>query len=100
MTHDYEALAAALQLLLGDVPDDQKRAVFYKAFPDSFIMLRVEGGKMRDQLRLMRDNVEAALNIVDGSSGLGPAAAKNANVYLKDARARIRLTAGILGISL
>lgn len=100
MTHDHEALAAALQLLLGDVPDDQKRAVFYKAFPDSFIMLRVEGGKMRDQLRLMRDNVEAALNIVDGSSGLGPAAAKNANVYLTDARAHIRLTAGILGISL
>lgn len=55
---------------------------------------------MRDQLRLMRDNVEAALNIVDGSSGLGPAAAKNANVYLRDARAQIRLTAGILGISL
>lgn len=100
MTHDYEALVAALQLLLGDVPDDQKRAVFYKAFPDSFIMLRVDGTKMRDQLRLMRDNVEAALNIVDGSSGLGPAAAKNANVYLRDARAQIRLTAGILGISL
>lgn len=100
MTHDYEALAAALQLLLGDVTDGQKRAVFNKAFPDSFIMLRVDGTKMRDQLRLLRANVEAALNIVDGSSGLGPAAAKNANVYLTDARAHIRLTAGILGISL
>jgi hypothetical protein len=98
--YDHEALVATLQLLLGDVPDEQKRSLFYKAFPDSFVMLKGDAGDVQSRLRAAQNRIEVVLSRADGSSGLGHLAVGQLRHEAEAARNHIRIIAGILGVSL
>lgn len=95
---DPEAVAAALQLLLGDLPDEQKRALFYKAFPDSFILVKGDSKQLYDWIRAAKHNLDASINRADGTSPMGVLAVKNLHADLVAARSNIRTIAGIFGI--
>jgi hypothetical protein len=71
MPTDPEALVATLQLLLGDVSDDEKRALFYEAFPSSFIILRGDAKALQNWLSEADSQINEIHGKADGSSPLG-----------------------------
>lgn len=98
MTRDPEALASALQLLLGDVPDEEKRALFYKAFPDSFVMMRGDARRMKEQFLSADSQLKAAVGIADGSSPLGLMAVINLRNEINAAQDNIKAVRHTLGL--
>lgn len=98
MTHDFEALAAALQLLIGDLPDADKRALFYKAFPNSFIMISGNAQHMQQWVKDALSHLCTAQSMADGSSPLGVVAVvnlRNELVAAKDNITAVRQTLGV-----
>lgn len=98
MPNDHEAVVATLQLLLGDVSDDDKRALFYKAFPDSFILVKGDAKRMAEQFASAGALLRNALGIADGSSPLGILAVTNLRNELNAAKDNITAVRKTLGI--
>lgn len=100
MTRDPEALASALQLLLGDVPDEAKRALFYKAFPDSFILVKGDAKRLDAMMRETRGHLQTIYDAADGSSPLGLLAVQQIRHQADFAIRELSKTAYIIGIKL
>jgi hypothetical protein len=96
MTDD--ARIPALQLLLGDCTDDEKRALFYKAFPDSFILLKGDAKTLQDWLSEADSQINEIHDKADGSSPLGVIAVGQVRQSAGIARANIGRIAGLLGL--
>lgn len=100
MTHDPEALAAALQLLLGDVPDDEKRALFYKAFPNSFVLLKGDAKRLDDWMCNTRSYLQTIYDVSDGSSPLGMLAVQQVHHNADWAIRELSKVAHVLGLKI
>lgn len=100
MPNDHEALAATLQLLLGDVNDDEKRALFYKAFPNSFVLLKGDTKRLDDWMCETRSYLQRIYDMADGSSPLGMLAVQqvrhNADFAIRD----LSKVAHVLGLKI
>lgn len=97
---DPEALVATLQLLLGDVPDDEKRALFYKAFPDSFVLVKGDARKIEGWMRETRDCLQKIYDTTDGSSPLGMLAVQQVHHNADFAIRELSKTAHVLGLKI
>lgn len=95
---DPEAVAAALQLLLGDLPDEQKRALFYKAFPDNFILLPGDAKSMGAQLRNAETLLSHIIDMTDGATPLGRIAQQGINAEATSVRTAVRLARALTGL--
>lgn len=100
MAPDDEALVAALQLLLGDKSDDYKRSLYYKAFPESFVLLKSDGRAIQIDLQHCAAMCSEVIAIADGSSGLGVLAVKNIGSKAAAASVAIRRIAATVGMKL
>lgn len=97
---DPEAVAAALQLLLADVSDDMKRALIYKAFPDSFVILKGDASKLGKWMLETRHYLQTIYDTTDGQTPLGLLAVQqvhhNADWAIRD----LSKCAHVLGIKI
>ena len=100
MTTDDEALVATLQLLLGDSTDERKRVLFYKAFPNSFVMLKGDVAVVTTSLRDAYRAAKAIEDMADGSSPLGILAVHQVNTAAKCVRSCIASAAHPVGVNL
>ena len=98
MPNDHEAVVATLQLLLGDVSGEDKRALFYKAFPDSFILVKGDAKRMDEQFRAAHAQIMNALAIADGGSPLGILAVTNLRIEIHAVRDNINAVRRTLGL--
>jgi hypothetical protein len=98
MTDD--ARIPALQLLLGDASDDTKRALFYKAFPDSFILLKGDAKILQTSIRQANADNDEIYAKADGSTPLGILAVQQVRDAASVVKTRVNLVAAALGISL
>lgn len=100
MTHDEEELIPTLQLLLGDLPDGRKRDLFCKAFPDSFMLVRVDAIKLGVMMRQTREHLQEIYDKVDGSSPLGGLAVQQVRHQADFAILELSKAAYVLGIKI
>ena len=100
MDDKNEALVATLQLLLSDVPDDTKRELFYRAFPDRFLLLKGRLMALKDHMIGANIHLKNAGEMTDGQSPLGKMAIQAVNRDISAANARIERAAAMLGIPL
>lgn len=87
---------AAVILLLSELPADEQVAIIRAACPG--IIAAVAEGNLKANLHQLVYRVEEALNIADGSSGLGALAAKNLNTELKFIRNHAKGIATTVGV--
>lgn len=95
---DPEAIAAALQLLMGDVSDDEKRALFYRAFPESFILVRGDAARTRARTTDISRILEDLLAMADGSTPLGIIAVGQVRDKLQAAKNDLNTVRTTLGL--
>jgi len=84
-------LVAALQLLMGDMPPENRAFVIMEAFPD--LMLVAKGERADHLFRRMRSveyNLRVAKETVDGSSGIGAGAARTAAQHVSSGHSAAR----------
>jgi hypothetical protein len=100
MDDNSEALVATLQLLLSDVSDDTKRALFCRAFPDSFLMFK--GGLLALKTHMSEANthLKNAADMTDGQSPLGRMAIEAVNRDIGGAHQCLRRAAAMVGVFL
>lgn len=98
MSHDYQALTAALQLLIGDLPDADKRSLYYAAFPNSFVLLQADSHHVSDHLKSAHSIIQNAVGIADGTTPLGMLAVTNLRNELSAARHNITAVRQALGM--
>ena len=81
---DEKAVVAALQLLLSDYGDHERFMLFRIAFRDQLVLFdNIEVNRLENRLAdasLLCDELQGS---IDGSSGLGAAAARNASVLVR-----------------
>ena len=88
---EIDEIVPALQLLLSDLsPDDKIRAINRALAADVFATPK--GFDLLGRLNAVHHSITSASEIVDGSSGLGAVAAKNAAKEASAARAIISST--------
>ena len=98
--NDPEGVVGALQLLLGDVPDDQKRALFYKAFPNSFLLLKADAKQLDDWMYETRSYLQGIYDLSDGSSPLGGLAIQRVHHNADRAIQDLSKVAYVLGLKI
>lgn len=98
MKPDDEALVSTLQLLLSDKTDEVKRALFYKAFPDSFMIMKADGHTVQRWLTFASADVKEVRDMTDGSSPLGMIAVAQVRGKAETAHKHITLIANTLGL--
>ena len=91
-----KGIIGALQLLLGGKRGEDKAALIRHAFPG--LIVSADFNEMRVKLFQHLTLIEAALGIVDGSSGLGALAAKDANHQIRAIRDSLFSLANFLEI--
>lgn len=97
---DIDPRVPALQLLLADASDDTKRALIYKAFPDSFVILKGEANRVEKWMRETRHYLQTIFDASDGQTPLGMLAVQqvhhNADWAIRD----LSKCAHVLGIKI
>jgi hypothetical protein len=76
-----DAIVATLQLLLGGTDGMQKADLLHRAFPG--LIVGSDLGALQKEFGTFLRAIQAAMDIADGSSGLGALAAKDLNAQLK-----------------
>jgi hypothetical protein len=99
IAHRLSEYVAALQLLIGDLPADSRVFIMREAFPD--IVVLAHGDQAERACRVIARaayHISNASGIVDGSSGLGAVAARNAAAMIAGANGNLLEAMGLLNI--
>jgi hypothetical protein len=92
-------LVSALQLLMGDMVAANRAFVILEAFPDLIVLAQgAQADNVSTRLRSAEYQIRLADKIVDGSSGLGATAAKNASYHVDKAHAELSEVLHILRV--
>lgn len=103
-----QGIAGALQLLMGDLQDHEKRAIIYAAFPDSFVVLLKADdptpgadytrAQIKSILQRNRRAVKFISEQMDGQSLLGAAAQHELRAHLSVVGTHITTLSRIFGL--
>jgi hypothetical protein len=83
-------LVSALHLLMGDLDTDSRAFILNEAFPELILLAKgVDAERVRWRINSTSFAVKTALDLADGTSGLGAIGARRVNSELRSAERHI-----------
>lgn len=92
---ELDGIVGALILLLKDRPEKETMQALREALPQYVVSKK--GDPPSQQLRHAAEEINEALGVADGSSGLGALGAKQVNQHLRRAAEQIKRAREVLG---